>query len=70
MRLIPFSTSWTAKPQRNYKNAPVRRRAAAYADRRYTREDIQWKICFEGFLAGAIYTNRLKCLDVRVRLKS
>ncbi len=69
MRLIPFTTSATARHERTaFKNAPIRARAVAYADRRFTRDDPSWLTCREAFLAGYIHANRLKYADLRVRL--
>lgn len=62
-------SSWMSKPNRHFKTAPVRLRAAKYADARYGRETQEWEICFGSFLAGFMHSNKLKYAALRVRLK-
>lgn len=62
--------SWISKPTRSFKSAPVRLRAARYADARYARDTEKWEVCFGSFLAGYLHSQKLKCTEVRVRLCS
>lgn len=70
--MIGRKTSWTASPLRTFKRAPVRLRAAKYADARYDRKscEFEWRIAFDAFLSGWLGANRVRYPQLRVRIKA
>ena len=62
-----FTFSKTSSPGRtSFKNAPMRRRAFKYADDRFARGDLHWKVCLSSFMGGYLYANRLRNAELRV----
>lgn len=65
----PLSTSWHAKPRKKkqYKNAPVRRRAATYADNLAINGSQEWRIAYAAFYRGWCEAMKERNLTLRYK---
>jgi hypothetical protein len=62
-------TSWWNLPTRSFKEGTARAKAAAYADKKSSRDNHFWLVCYSAFLSGYLKSQREKFPTLRVNLR-